>query len=111
MANGKGSLECCYCTYWQGQYNGYDGAYEEGHCLRFNAPLPSTLSTWEHRVCASFSPGPEYERDSSISVEERFSWFGKPLEPGVLYVFPYNDPPSIRKLVVLLSDGDSLAHE
>ena len=43
MPNGKGSLECCYCVHWQGEYQGYDGAYEEGFCGFHQNTLPSTI--------------------------------------------------------------------
>ena len=61
--------------------------------------LTSTLSSWGHRVCTSFKPDSSYERDSpTISAEQRFSWFGKKLEAGILYVFPYNQPDAIEEM-------------
>src|SRR6185312_16336000 len=97
MPNGKGSLECCYCAHWRGEHRGYDGAYEEGFCMYHRSALPSTLSSWGHRICSSFKPDPSYERDSpTISAEQRFSWFDEKLEDGILYVFPYNQPATIE---------------
>jgi len=99
MPNGKGSLECCYCIHWRGAYRGYDGAYEEGFCAYHNSELPSTLSSWGHRICSTFEPDSSYERDSpSISVEERFTWFGMKLADGILYVFHYNQPYVIEEI-------------
>lgn len=101
MPNGRGSLECCYCVHWRGAYQGYDSAYAAGFCERFNAPLPSTISDWGHRVCSEFTPNEFFGQDSRISFEERFSWFGTKLKPGVLYVFSYNAPDRIRELADL----------
>ena len=102
MPNGKGSLECCYCAHWRGAHRGYDGAYEEGFCAYHRSALPSTLSSWGHRVCSSFNPDPSYERDSpNISAEQRFSWFGTKLKEGILYVFPYNQPGDIEEMTKL----------
>ena len=99
MPNGKGSLECCYCIHWRGAYRGCDGAYEEGFCAYHQSTLPSTLSSWGHRVCSEFKPDLSYEKDSPfISAEERFSWFGKRLEEGILYCFHYNQPFSIEEI-------------
>lgn len=106
MPNGKGSLECCYCTHWQGEYRGYEGAYEEGFCLHHRSTLPSTLNWWGHRVCSAFNADPSYERDSpTISVQTRFSWFGEELAPGILYVFPYNQPDAIEQLTILTEES------
>jgi hypothetical protein len=101
MANGKGSLECCYCVHWRGEGQGYDGAYEQGFCDRHKVMIPSTLENWGHRVCADFSPNKFFERDSRVSVEERFAWFGIRLKPGKLYVFSYSSPPEIKELLNL----------
>ena len=104
MPNGKGSLECCYCVHWRGEHQGYAGAYAEGFCAHHDAPVPSTLPKWGHRVCSEFSPNDFFKRDSSrISVEERFARFGIKLKPGILYVFGYNTPKEIKELVELKS--------
>ena len=71
MPNGKGSIECCYCVHWRGEYRGYDGAYEAGFCARHRAPVASTLPKWDHRVWSEFSPNKFFKRDSRISAEER----------------------------------------
>ena len=101
MPNGKGSLECCYCVNWRGQYQGYDGAYEAGYCEHHKTPLPSTLSDWGHRICSDFKPNECFGRDSAVSAEERFSWFGIKLKPSILYVFGYNTPNQIKELAKL----------
>src|ERR1051325_1280967 len=101
MPNGKGSLECCYCVSWRGEYQGYDGAYEAGFCEHHGVLLPSTISDWGHRICTDFRPNEYFKRDSRISAEERFAWFGTHLKPKVLYVFSYNSPPDIRELATL----------
>lgn len=103
MANGKGSIECCYCVHWRGEHQGYDGAYEAGFCAHHKASVPATLPKWDHRVCSEFSPNEFFNRDSRISAEERFSWFGIRLKPGFLYVFGYNAPHEIKELVELKS--------
>jgi hypothetical protein len=106
MPNGKGSLECCYCTHWRGEYRGYDGAYEEGFCALHRSGLPSTADSWLHRVCSDFEPDTSYERDSPrVSAEERFSWFGRKLEAGVLYAFPYNQPGALEELKDLSAEA------
>ena len=107
MPNGKGSLECCYCIYYCGEWQGYDAAHEQGFCEFHRANLPAT--NWEHRLCSNFSPNEYYFRDNPIfemegkskriSAEERFSWFDIQLQPNVLYVFSYNDPRSIKELL------------
>ncbi|MEW6737032.1 MAG: hypothetical protein AB1489_37445 [Acidobacteriota bacterium] len=106
MPNGKGSLECCYCIHWDGKYQGYDGAYEEGTCKYFAALLPSTVNSWSHRICADFKPNASFEKESRISYEERFSWFGIKLEPGVLYIFSYNQPADVKEFIHLDKQKD-----
>jgi hypothetical protein len=99
MPNGKGSLECCYCVHWQGEYQGYDGAYEEGFCGFHQTTLPSTESTWTHRICSKFEPNTFFVKDTrDISLAMRFGWFGIKLEDGVLYGFSYNQPDKIQKI-------------
>jgi len=65
--------------------------------------VPSTLPKWDHRVCSEFTPNEFFERDNRISFEERFSWFGIKLKPGILYVFGYNTPDEIKELKELKS--------
>jgi hypothetical protein len=107
MPNGKGSLECCYCIHYRGEWQGYDAAYEQGFCAYHKANLPAT--NWEHRICVNFSPNEYYFRDNPvfeldgiskrISAEERFSWFDIPLQQNVLYGFSYNNPRSVKELL------------
>jgi hypothetical protein len=114
MPNGRGSLECCYCQHFQSDsgYEGYDAAYEEGHCRHWNVPIPTTLPSWGHRICADFAPNDGYERDNhsaneyhqrdtATSVKVRFSWFGFELKPGVLYRFGYNQPEKATEFIRL----------
>jgi hypothetical protein len=104
MANGRGSLECCYCEFFQchqPQWLGYDAAYEAGSCSFHNAPLPSTKDTWLHRVCAGFSPNEFFAAQSNLSVNERFKAFPDPLAPGVLYGFAYNNPSGVHPFATL----------
>jgi hypothetical protein len=107
MPNGKGSLECCYCVQYRGEWQGYDAAYEPGFCKFHRANLPATNGY--HRICSNFSPNEYYLHDNPvfevegiakrISAEERFSWFDTWLEPNVLYVFSYNDPRKVQGLL------------
>jgi hypothetical protein len=101
MPNGKGSLECCYCIHWRGEWQGYDGAYEAGFCDQHKVKIPSTLEHWGHRVCHDFSPNKSFEKDSPISVEERFSWFTTELKHGILYEFNYSSPREVKELMDL----------
>lgn len=109
MPNGKGSLECCCCIHYEGQWVGYDAYLEQGRCNYHKATLPSTTQTHGNRICSDFSPNEHYYAHNPlfeirgvikrITAEERLSWFGKILEPGMLYVFHYNDPPSVREFL------------
>jgi hypothetical protein len=109
MPNGKGSLECCYCIHYRGEWQGYDAAYEQGFCEYHKSALPSTTINWEHRICSNFSPNEYYFRDNPIfelhdmskriTVEERFSWFDTTLQPNVLYTFHYNNPRNVKEIL------------
>lgn len=99
MPNGKGSLECCYCVHWQGEHQGYDGAYEEGFCGFHRSALPSTVNTWMHRICSKFEPNAFFVKDTrTVSLEERFAWFGRKLKDGILYGFSYNQPDKVEEI-------------
>jgi hypothetical protein len=64
------------------------------------------LGSWGHRICSAFKPDTSYERDSpTIPAEERFSWFGKRLEEGILYVFPYNQPSAVEEMKELSGEA------
>jgi len=104
MANGRGSLECCYCTFYRCHnpaWHDYDAAYEAGKCLRHQADLPASTSTGLHRVCRDFRPTKLFTQESVVSVEERFAWFPFDLAPGVLYGFDYNAPPEVHAIASL----------
>lgn len=73
MANGKGHLDCCYCIHWQGEYEGYDAAYEKGFCGLFKSEIPETLPSWTHRICIDFKPAESFKFYSEmVSLEEQF---------------------------------------
>ena len=107
MPNGKGALECCYCIHYKGQWSGYDAAHEPGFCTYHNAALPGTTDTHLNRICCNFSSNDDYDKHNPlfesdgrlkrISPEERFSWFKTPLKAGMLYVFLYNVPASLKE--------------
>jgi len=104
MANGRGSLECCYCEFFrchEPKWRGYDAAYEAGSCTFHGAPVLSTKDTWLHRVCSNFSPNEFFADHSKLSVNERFKAFPAPLEPGVLYGFAYNNPPGVHPIAAV----------
>ena len=98
MANGRGSLECCYCEFFRSynpQWQGWDAAYELGHCTLHNAQIPESPL---NRICVNFKPNQFFHRNSSVSVEERLSWFPTSFRPGGLYVFSYNTPEELSLL-------------
>jgi hypothetical protein len=124
MPNGKGALECCYCSHFQSSSGckGYDCAYEAGTCNHWKVEIPTTLPAWSHRICADFAPNEDYERHNrqmmkyhgqttAESVSQRMSWFGIDLKPGVLYVFCYNQPPGIREMMKLTGDETEAAED
>jgi hypothetical protein len=124
MPNGRGALECCYCSHFQSSsgYQGYDCAYEAGTCNHWNVEIPAPPSPGDHRICADFAPNEDYEhhnrqmmeyhgQTTAESVKQRMSWFGIELKPGVLYVFCYNQPPGIEKMVALTDQNARLASD
>ena len=99
MPNGKGQMDCCYCVHWQNEWDGYDGAYEQGFCTLYQAEIPSTLPDWIHRICVDFAPNRYFEKYLiPNSLPQRFAWFGIELQKGVLYGFHYNAPTEIKRL-------------
>ncbi|MDQ6785278.1 MAG: hypothetical protein M3033_00465 [Acidobacteriota bacterium] len=99
MPNGKGQLDCCYCTNWQSEYQGSDGIYEKGFCKLYKSEIPMTLPSGTHRICLDFTPNQFYEKYAELnSIEQRFSRFETNLEKGILYGFPYNLPSNIVKI-------------
>src|ERR1043166_4750918 len=104
MPNGKGSLDCCYCVHFDAQ--GYpDGHGEERLCRFHGVRLPKAKVEYHNRLCGNFEPNELYFAHNPLRqyfpLARRFAWFGKDLEPGVLYEFAYNDPPGISKSAVL----------
>ena len=51
-----------------------------------------------NRVCCHFEPDEAYWRHNHLwsPPTRRFAWFGRDLEPGVLYLFGYNTPNKIE---------------
>src|SRR5262245_35691003 len=98
MGNGRGKIDCAYCVHFGGTE-----PHERADCRFHGAPLPrSDLN----RVCCHFEASARLGEESGARarfapVARQFGWFGADLEPGVLYEFPYNDPPAIEKLAVL----------
>jgi hypothetical protein len=101
MANGKGTIECCYCKHFAGQQGYPAGHGATGHCAFHDKPLPNA----EHlnRICCHFEPNEFYWRDNAFWMPpaRRFGWFAQDLKPGVLYFFSYNAPQKIEREVVL----------
>ena len=50
------------------------------------------------RICCHFEPSEAYWRHNQLWTPpaRRFAWFGRDLEPGVLYTFGYNTPNQIE---------------
>lgn len=100
MPNGKGSLDCCYCTYFKCANNleGYqDAAYETGWCCKNLVTIPESKTAY-NRICAQFYPNKSYSNDTRLSFEHRFALFEKQLDPKFLYYFPYNLPHLVKEL-------------
>ena len=117
MANGRGSLECCYCIHYNGYWSGYDAVHEAGYCLHHDAVLPSTVRTQLNRICRDFEPNdaywahhPEHELDGiaqRMNPARQFSWFGTELRSGILYVFDYPAANAVREYKSLDPETDS----
>jgi len=104
MANGRSSIDCCYCKHFGGPHGYPDGYGETASCQYHGVSLP--ISDSEHylnRICIHFEPDCTYWKDSTIFTPpaRRFTWFGRELDPGVLYMFSYNTPDKIDREVVL----------
>jgi hypothetical protein len=105
LPNGKGSLDCSYCSYFAGG-DGYPEGFGEQHLCRFHAQiLPPANNGNSNRICGNFEPNAGYLRDNRypqfFTLARRFAWFGINMEPGTLYQFQYNYPPGITELSVL----------
>lgn len=104
MPNGKGQLDCSYCLYFDG--SGYpDGFGEERTCYFHHVILPMAHDLRHNRVCCHFEPNEAFERHGGIgpfsTVAGNFAKFGHPMEPGVLYEFPYPNPSAIEESALL----------
>jgi hypothetical protein len=98
VGNGRGKIDCVYCTHFIG-----DQQHEPARCRFHGTALPESQL---NRICCHFEASPRFAEESGARilfcpVACQFAWFGADLEPGVLYEFPYSDPPDIKKLVVL----------
>ena len=92
MANGKGALDCNYCQH----------LVAGPRCSFHDVTLPLSRKHL-NTVCCHFEANGSYWRDNAIYLPpaRRFTWFGRDLEPGVLYEFSYNAPEDAVPLAVL----------
>src|SRR5262245_56260568 len=98
MGNGRGKIDCVYCVHFAGS-DQHEEARRDFHGTRLP---PSDLN----RICCHFEANALLADDSGTGglfapAARQFGWFAADLEPGVLYEFMYNDPPSVKKLAVL----------
>jgi hypothetical protein len=98
MGNGRGKIDCVYCVHFAGS-----DQHESASCRFHGAALPASEL---NRICCHFQASALLSQEGGARtlfapVARQFGWFGADLEPGVLYEFMYNDPPSIKKLAVL----------
>lgn len=99
MPNGKGQIDCCYCIYFESEYEGSDAMYEKGFCNFHKAEIPSLLPTWNHRICKNIELNKHYDFHLQfVFLEKRIQMFETILEEKVLYEFPYNVLSEITKL-------------
>jgi len=103
MPNGKGSIDCCYCKHFGGPHGYPDGYGEAAPCQYHGVPLPLPDQPYLNRICCHFEPDSTYWKHNTIFMPpaRRFTWFGRELEPGVLYMFGYNTPDKIDREVIL----------
>ena len=117
MPNGKGALECWYCTHWEPADDKVysEPNYGQGRCRHWEVDIPEQEPPRRYRICANFSANSFFEQHNRGMIErhggnvddlvrERMSRFGIDLKPGVLYAFHYNDPPGIREMMKLTGD-------
>ena len=105
MANGKGSLECSYCVHFNPSSGYPEGFSQARYCNYHKVKLPLPKREHNNRICCNFTPNLAFEHDNLfphfIPLARRFAWFGIDMQPGVLYEFPYNQPPDIMQTAVL----------
>jgi len=101
MANGRGTIDCCYCRHFGGDKGYPDGYRQVTQCNYHQVELPDPKEL--NRICCHFEPDDTYWRDNRFWMPpaRRFSWFRHDFEPGVLYLFSYNAPDKISESVVL----------
>ena len=98
MGNGRGKIDCTYCTHFDGQHQ-----HESARCRFHLALLPPSS---QNRICCHFEASTLLAEEAGARilyapVARQFAWFGADLEPGILYEYPYNDPPAVKRLAVL----------
>ena len=103
MANGRGTIDCCYCRHFGGAKGYPDGLGRAAKCNYHEMNLPEPEPSHLNRICCHFEPDDTYWRDNPywIPPARRFSWFHEDLKPGVLYFFRYNSPEKIVSSLVL----------
>ena len=103
MPNGKGTIDCCYCKHFGGNRGYPDGHGQSALCHYHGVTLPAPTPEYLNRICCHFEPDESYWRHNAfwIPPARRFAWFGRDLQPGVLYMFGYNTPDKIEREVVL----------
>ena len=96
MANGKGTLDCLYCTHFAGKAMGVGG-----NCDFHQVQLPDTGTS--NKVCVHFEPTEAYRRDNGPEMPpaRRFTSFREDLNSRILYVFRYNAPDQIQQRIPL----------
>ncbi len=90
MANGKGHLDCVYCAHLRVQAGGIE------ICTFHDVRLPQRRGH-DNFVCGNFEPSADYWATNERLISPpavRFSWFHKDIHCGLLYSFPYVDPPA-----------------
>jgi len=77
MANGKGSIMCCYCAHvtWGPDYR----------CELHNANLPVRSAGSLNLICRDFQKG----KQSEFSFDSQFAELEPQMRSSVLYGFPY----------------------
>lgn len=91
MPNGRGQLECSYCTHYGSQ--GHPSA-----CRRYQVRLPLPEAGM-HRICRGFSVSERAIASGHAScLAKQFSELQHSLRPGHLYVFPYPSSDRARDM-------------
>jgi hypothetical protein len=103
MANGKGSLDCCYCIHFDA--TGVADGWQQARLCKFHQKVLPVPTAHCNRICCHFEPNSAYFEDNPawplVPVACRFALFGMDLDPGVLYEFSYTDPSGAKPIAVL----------